>query len=146
MGRRDKDEGRSSDRRVRRRVQGRLRVLRLAPHRPFRSEAGWLDLREDSLRYFTPAGVVFAAPLAEVSRLHFPWYYFGGGLKLTVGGEEYRFSFVEPNGAQYPEPGALAAEGDPDSLAPIAQKAQDDGASRGVGHEWRRLLEGQRLS
>jgi hypothetical protein len=146
MSRRDRDEGRSSTGEYGAAYRDGYASCAWRLIGLFRSEAGWLDLREDRLRYFTPAGVVFAVPLAEVSRLVFPWYYFGGGLKLTVGGEEYRFSFVVPNGAQYPELGALIAEGDPASLAPVAQKAQDAGASRGVGHEWRRLLDGRTAS
>ena len=39
---------------------------------------------------------VFDAPLAEVSRVTFPWFYFGGGMKLAVRGARYRFSFVRP--------------------------------------------------
>jgi hypothetical protein len=39
---------------------------------------------------------VFDAPLAEVSRVTFPWFYFGGGMNLAVRGAPYRFSFVRP--------------------------------------------------
>ena len=39
---------------------------------------------------------VFDAPLAEVSRVTFPWFYFGGGMKLAVRRAPYRFSFVRP--------------------------------------------------
>ena len=40
--------------------------------------------------------IVFDAPLSEVSNIKFPWYYFGGGMKLSVGAERYRLSFVLP--------------------------------------------------
>jgi hypothetical protein len=39
---------------------------------------------------------VFDAPLAEVSRVTFPWFYFGGGMNLAVRGAPYRFSFIRP--------------------------------------------------
>lgn len=84
--------------------------------------------------------------LAEVGGLTFPWYYFSGGLKLTVAGEEYRLSFVEPNGARYPEARAQAAAGDPQALAFVAAKAQEVGVGRGVGRRWRSLLEGRTAS
>ena len=112
----------------------------------FRTQAGWLDLRGDRLRYSTPDGVVFDVPLTEVGGLTWPWYYFSGGVKLTVAGEEYRFSFVEPNGARYPEARARAAAGDPETPAFVAAKAQDVGVGRGVGRRWRSLLEGRTAS
>jgi hypothetical protein len=112
----------------------------------FRSQAGWLDLRAGRLRYWTPDGIVFDAPLAEVTGLTFPWYYFGGGLKLTVGGEEYRLTFVEPNGAQRPDPLRVSAGGESRALAKAAAEAQHTGAGRGAGRVWRRLLEGRTAS
>jgi hypothetical protein len=112
----------------------------------FRSQAGWLDLHDGRLRYFTPAGVDFDVPLDEVTGLVFPWYYSGGGLKLTVAGEEYRFAFVEPNGAQRPDVSRLAASKETRSLAQVAVRAQEAGSGRSVGREWRRLLEGTTAS
>lgn len=112
----------------------------------FRSRAGWLDLREGRLRFWTPEGVVFDTRLGEVSSLTFPWYYFGGGLKLWVGDEEYRLSFVEPNGAQRPDPQRLTSNREMRSLALAAVEAQEAGAGRGVGREWRRRLEGRTRS
>ena len=62
-------------------------------------------------------------------------------MKLTVAGEQYRFSFVLPNGAGYPTPRLAAEAGDPASLAIVWEKASDIGAGRDVGKEWRRRLE-----
>ena len=95
-----------------------------------RSEAGWLDLTAGRLRYSTPVGVVFDVPLAEVTGIIWPWYYFGGGVKLTAAGEQYRFSFVLPNGAEYPTA----------RLEIVWQKSEDIGAGREAGKEWRRRL------
>jgi hypothetical protein len=62
-----------------------------------RSERGVLSLAHDRLTFTTHEGVVFDVPVAEVSEATAPWYYFGGGIKLRVRAERYRFSFVRPN-------------------------------------------------
>ena len=107
----------------------------------FRTAAGWLDLTAGRLRFSTPDKVLFDVPLAEVTDVDWPWYYFGGGVKLSAAGERYRFSFVLPNGAEYPAARAAAAAGDPAALAIVWDKASDIGAGRDVGKEWRRRLE-----
>ncbi|MDX6739259.1 hypothetical protein [Actinocorallia sp. A-T 12471] len=44
------------------------------------------------------------APLFDgpASQVKFPWYYFGGGMKLSVAGSSYRFSFLQPQNTQLP--------------------------------------------
>jgi hypothetical protein len=106
-----------------------------------RTAAGWLDLTAGRLRFTTVADVVFDVPLAEVTDVIWPWYYFGGGVKLSVDGTQYRFSFVLPNGAEYPTARLAAEVGDPAALAIVRQKADDIGAGRTVGKEWRRRIE-----
>lgn len=108
----------------------------------FRTEAGWLDRHDGQLRFSTPDRVVFDVPLAEVTDVVYPWYYFGGGVKLRAAGEPYRVTFVLPNGAEYAAARAGAAVGDLAALAIVGQKAADIGAGRDVGREWRRRLEG----
>lgn len=44
--------------------------------------------------------VLFDAPLPEVEQVRFPWYYFGGGMRLAVAGAPYRFSFLQPQNTQ----------------------------------------------
>ncbi|MFZ1700665.1 MAG: hypothetical protein WBO10_00880 [Pyrinomonadaceae bacterium] len=61
------------------------------------SEPGELHLSNNRLRYSPSNGVGFDVALAEVKGVNFPWYYFSGGFKMQVGGEEFRFSFVEPH-------------------------------------------------
>jgi hypothetical protein len=39
--------------------------------------------------------LVFHLPLSAVD-VHFPWYYFSGGLVITVEGIKYKFSFGRP--------------------------------------------------
>ena len=36
------------------------------------------------------------ATLGELSAVTFPWYYFGGGMKLRIGMDRYRVSFARP--------------------------------------------------
>ena len=107
----------------------------------FRTAAGWLDLTAGRLRFSTPDQVVFDVLLAEVTDVDWPWYYFGGGVKLSAAGQRYRLSFVLPNGGEYPAARAAADAGDPAALAIVWQKASDIGAGRDVGKEWRRRLE-----
>ena len=103
---------------------------------------GWLDLTAGRLRFATPDEVVFDVPLAEVTDIVYPWYYFGGGVKLRAAGELYRISFVLPNGMEYASARGLASQGDLASLAIVASKAEDIGAGREVGRRWRELLGG----
>jgi hypothetical protein len=44
--------------------------------------------------------VLFDAPLEAVGDVKFPWYYFGGGMKLAVAKAPYRFSFLQPQNTQ----------------------------------------------
>lgn len=101
---------------------------------------GWLDLQGGRLRFTTPDEVVFESPLSEVTAITFPWYYFGGGMKLRAGGAPYRISFVKPNGAEYAVARGLAAHGDPASLLLAAEKVADIHTGRGAGRRWRAVL------
>lgn len=106
-----------------------------------RSEAGWLDLTAGRLRYTTETREVFDVRLEEVTDVVWPWYYFGGGVKLRVAGEQYRFSFVLPNGAEYPTARLQAAAGDLAALAIVEQKGNDIAVGRKAGKEWRRRFD-----
>jgi hypothetical protein len=61
-------------------------------------------------------------PVEKVGGVTFPWYYFGAGMKLAVGGVRYRFSFIKPQNTQ-DEPGIMAVPG-----------------SRATGRTWRAAL------
>jgi hypothetical protein len=83
------------------------------------SEPGHLELRNGRLRY-TPSQKGepgFDVPLTEVGDIDFPWHYFGGGFKMSVGGERLRFSFIEPH-----------------------NENADIGAAREAGKAWKKLL------
>lgn len=72
-----------------------------------RSIPSQLRYHQGSLALLTEGAQQFETPLANV-RAIFPWYYFGGGVKLTVYGVSYRISFVRPNGAAPAEGSVLA--------------------------------------
>jgi hypothetical protein len=93
----------------------------------------------------TEAGTAFDIPVTEIRDLTFPWYYFGGGMKLTAAGERHRVSFVRPNDATEDLPFRLAArEGDVAGLALVGLKFQEIGEGRAAGRAWRSALESAR--
>jgi hypothetical protein len=121
---------------------------KLPPH--YASEA-WLlvgltrsvfgHLRWDGrLRFTSVDGKVFDVAPDQLSSVNFPWYYFGGGVKLTAGGSRYRLSFVKPNGAEYALTRGAAAAGNPIALLGAAAKIRDVGSGRRVGRRWREIL------
>jgi hypothetical protein len=63
------------------------------------NEPGILELTDGHLELIQEAGAVFRVPLSEVNNISFPWYYFNGGVKFTIGSEKYRISFIQPNDA-----------------------------------------------
>lgn len=59
--------------------------------------AGVLGLDEGRFTFVTEdEEAIFDVPVSSVSDVKVPWFYFGGGMKLTVGAERYRLSFVRP--------------------------------------------------
>jgi hypothetical protein len=83
----------------------------------------------------------FRVPLEEVRAIVFPWYYFGGGCKLTVDGTRHRFSFVRPNNAGDAIDRMAARVGDVGAVhAQVAGKFQDIGSGRAAGRVWREAL------
>lgn len=63
------------------------------------SEPGHLELRGGRLAYrpIDETRPGFDVSLGEVSDITFPWHYFGGGFKMRIGADAYRFSFIEPH-------------------------------------------------
>ena len=109
------------------------------------SEPGVMSYDGRRLSYDNGEKVLFDAELSEVTELKFPWYYFGGGLKMTVKGEPYRFSFVVPNGAEVGS-ARLATAIDPllgaGAVAEVvAGKVADVKEGREATRAWRKLLE-----
>lgn len=61
------------------------------------SEAGTLRLTKDSFSFVGERGTRFDVRHDVITVVKFPWHYFGGGMKVTIGNETYRFSFLEPH-------------------------------------------------
>jgi hypothetical protein len=107
-----------------------------------RSVPGVLELVDDDLAFTTDDGRLFDVPLAEVRDVEFPWYYFGGGVKLRVGAERFRLSFVRPNDASDLEGRLLARseDGGAAALLTAGRKVLDIGDGRRAGRAWKRVL------
>jgi len=88
------------------------------------SRPGTLEYADGRLVFESDERVVFDVALTELSRVRFPWYYFSGGVKFTIGQEHYRLSFVRPNHA----PGG--------SVLDISE-------GRRAGKAWKSILLGQ---
>jgi len=84
------------------------------------SEPGTLNLSKGRLKYTPDDGPGFDVPFEEISGVKFPWYYFNGGFKLRVRGEEFRFSLVEPH-----------------------NEFADIGTGRALGKQWKEALGGR---
>lgn len=111
-------------------------LVGLTGHRP-----GVLELAAGRLAFTGEEGRVFEAPLAAVEDVVFPWFYFGGGVKLTVAGTRHRVSFVRPNGAEAVPPRLLeGAEGGALALLTAHEKLRDIGEGRAAGKAWKAAL------
>jgi hypothetical protein len=99
-----------------------------------------LQLHDGRLRCVTVDGVAFDVALGDITNVVFPWYYFGGGLKLRAAGVPFRLSFVVPNGAEYASARLLADQGDAGSLLLVGSKIHDIASGRAAGQRWRELL------
>ncbi|GAB2867516.1 hypothetical protein GCM10022221_80440 [Actinocorallia aurea] len=81
-------------------------------------------------RHLGDGGVaaLFDGPASQVK---FPWYYFGGGMKLTVGGSPYRFSFLQPQNTRLPS-----------ELYDLPGISGEISSGRAAGRAWRTALTG----
>lgn len=105
------------------------------------TSSGRLSLTGDVLSYREERKLIFTTRLRHVERMVFPWYYFGGGVKLRIGGKWYRLSFVVPNGEEVAVGRAHGEAGSPKALLFAWDKLQDVSEGRALGREWRELLE-----
>lgn len=76
------------------------------------------------------AMTVFDVPLSDVTSVRFPWYYFGGGMKLMITDVPLRFSFIRP-------PNTVAT---PDRHAHEAAGLTDVVGGKHVARAWRTAL------
>lgn len=112
-----------------------------------RNVPGILATDGQRLTFATADEVLIDSPLAAVSDVVFPWYYFGGGCKLRVDGEPLRLSFVRPNNAPDATETTLAAARDLviglSSAGPLYEavgSVRDIGRGRAAGKAWRSIL------
>jgi hypothetical protein len=63
-------------------------------------DAGLLVAIDGRVYFLTESGPLFEADKQDVIA-KWPWYYFGGGVHLTVGGKGYRIYFTAPQGADF---------------------------------------------
>ena len=107
-----------------------------------RSMPGVLEYADGRLAYSNEDGRVFEVSLPEVTGITFPWYYFSGGVKFTVGTHRYRLSFVRPNDASDIPARLLAGSeaGGPFALLTAGRKLGDIGDGRRAGKAWRAIL------
>lgn len=107
-----------------------------------RSLPGRLCLKANVLSFTDDDGdLLFRAALKAVRDIVFPWYYFGGGCKLTVDGVRYRLSFVRPNDAEDAMDRLTARVGDAGAVySQVAGKFVDIGSGRAAGRAWRQAL------
>lgn len=103
-----------------------------------RSVPGILELDNGQLAFTSAEGCVFDVPLSTVRNVNFPWHYFGGGVKFSIGSDDYRLSFVQPNDA--PDASAELLERTTFSRAPSALKVLDIGDGRRAGKAWKSVL------
>ncbi|MDO8425296.1 MAG: hypothetical protein Q7T01_02165 [bacterium] len=72
---------------------------------------------------------LFRAPIVSV-RAAYPWYSFGAGCNLVVGGTRYRLSFLQPQNT-------LTRD---ESISGLANTAQSIAGGRARGKAWRQRL------
>ena len=101
---------------------------------------GWLELRDGRLRFVQPDETVFDIAIDDISTIDYPWYYFGGGLKLSAGERRFRLSFVKPNGVETAVGRGLGEAGNPAGLLVAVSKVFDVQSGKKVGRRWRELL------
>lgn len=104
------------------------------------TSAGELSLTGRVLSYREEGKLIFSTDLGKLERIVFPWYYFGGGVKLRIDGRWYRLSFVVPNGPEVAVGRAYGEAGSPAALLFAWDKLRDVSDGRTLGRTWRELL------
>ncbi len=101
---------------------------------------------EGRLQFAIEGDLIMDLDLADIEVVHYPWYYFDGGVKLESAGESYRFSFVRPNGAEVAVNRGLGEVGSPLALLGAADKLHDIGEGRTAGKRWKAVLPERKAS
>lgn len=104
------------------------------------SAMGWLTMADGRLQFSIEGDVVFDLNAAAIQSVNYPWYYFSGGVKIRSQGDEFRLSFVKPNGAEVAVDRMLAESGNPAALLGALEKFSDIGEGRRAGKRWKEIL------
>lgn len=105
------------------------------------SRPGLLELSDGVIAFTAEEGRVFETRLTEATDVAFPWFYFGGGMKLTADGTRHRISFVRPNGAEVVGARLLESLGAGSlALLTVNRKIADIGEGRRAGKAWKAAL------
>jgi len=109
-----------------------------------RSVPAALQVAGDRIMLATSSCPLFDVRLQQIRDVRYPWWWFGGGVKLMVGRRPYRISFVRPNDGSDAVTrlvaSRLAAAGGPAALQHAASKLRDVRHGRAMGRAWRALL------
>lgn len=95
--------------------------------------------------------ILFDAPLSEILNVRFPWYSFSSYVKLVIGGDEYRLTFMQPQNTKWPKDVKDRKDGKDsldvfeifDSIKEIIDSIKEIKDGRQVGKDWRRILLGE---
>ncbi len=79
---------------------------------------------------------LFDEPLSEVQDVRFPWYYFSGGMKLSVHGVRFRFGFDRPANTMVPS----HVEASMGKLVRAAGSVAEISSARKRGGAWKSAL------
>jgi hypothetical protein len=103
-------------------------------------DAGVLVAVEGKVSFVMRSGTLFEADRRDV-KAQFPWWYFGSGLHLTVGGKGYRIYFTPPPHAEF-EWGAFAEVLPPLAAFELLHAGHAVREGRASGKAWREYLSG----
>ena len=103
-----------------------------------RNLPGILELKNEQLSFTSDEGCIFDVPLAALRDINFPWHYFGGGVKFSIGSDNYRLSFVQPNDAA--DVSAELLSRTTFVRSPSVLKVLDIGDGRRAGKVWKAVL------
>ena len=113
-----------------------------------RNVPGYLATAQGGLTFVSDTPV-FDVPLSQVTDVSWPWWWFGGGLKLTAAGQRWKITFVRPNGMPPPHPSMLETGVGVFGLLTgpwhdiYAMRGLPHGRSgRAAGRQWREVLPG----
>jgi len=100
------------------------------------TDAGVLFAVGDRVGFLTRNGPVFEVERAEV-RVNWPWWEFGGGVHLTVGGKIYRLSLARPPRAADIDESALKSVLSSSELSEMVVNIRSIFEGRASGRAWK---------